>query len=80
MSVLNDAFNRCRDNDMRTPEVFAALDTLGKLVNIDWPFNQFREALDSENEDGRWQMLNASMNAKKLDVLNNNKLNPQTKH
>lgn len=38
MAVLSDAFSRCRWEDMRTPEVFSALDTLGKIVNVDWPF------------------------------------------
>lgn len=80
MLVLSDAFTRCRGEDMRTPEVFAALDTLGKLATVDWPFNQFRIALDTDNEEGRWQVLNASMNAIKLAVLNNNKLKPQTRH
>ena len=80
MAVLSDAFNRCRYEDMRTPEVFAALDTLGKLVNLDWPFNQFRRALDSDNEEGRWQLLNASLNGIKLAVSNNNKFNPQARH
>ena len=80
MAVLSDAFARCRGEDMRTQEVFAALDTLGRLVNLDWPFNQFREALDTENEEGRWQGLNASFNAIKLAVLNNSKLNPQSRH
>jgi len=41
---------------------------------------QFREALDTENEEGRWQGLNASFNAIKLAVLNNSKLNPQSRH
>jgi hypothetical protein len=71
--MLSDAFNRWRDEDMRTPEVFAALDMLGKMVNVDWPFRQFRKALDNDNEEGRWQLLNVSFNAINLAVLNNNK-------
>jgi hypothetical protein len=53
---------------MRTPEVFAALDFLGSRATSKWPFGQFRNSLDSENEEGRWQNPNASLNAVKLAI------------
>ena len=62
MVVLNDAFRRCRQEDMRTPEVFAALDYLTAKSVETWPFDQFRFALDSDDPEGRWQNLNASLN------------------
>jgi len=42
LAVLDDALHRCRGEDMRTPDVHAALEI--------------------ENEEGRWQNLNASLN------------------
>jgi hypothetical protein len=69
IAVLEDALNRCRRQDMRTPEVFAALDFLEPRVSIKWPFDQFRKSLDSNNKEGRWQNVNASLNAVKLAIL-----------
>ena len=55
MAVLMDALARCRNEDMRTAEVTAALDFLAARADQQWPFNQFWKALDSDNEEGRWQ-------------------------
>jgi hypothetical protein len=67
LAVLTDALKRCRREDMRTPEVFAALDYLESRAETKWPFDQFRHALDSDNdEEGRWQTVNASLNAIRL--------------
>ena len=49
-------------------EVFAALDALATNATAQWPFEQFRNALDSDDEEGRWQNLNASLNAVRLAV------------
>jgi hypothetical protein len=68
IAVLEDALNRCRREDMRTPEVFAALDFLSSRASRKWPFDQFRNSLDIANEEGRWQNVNASLNAVKLAV------------
>jgi hypothetical protein len=57
MAVLIGGFNRCRQEDMQTQEVFAALDYLKARASINWPFDQFRNALNSDNEEGRWQNL-----------------------
>jgi hypothetical protein len=71
--VLQDALDRCRDEDMRTPEVFAALDFLGARTKQKWPFQYFREALERSvtkgwEREGRWQTLNASLNGIRLAV------------
>jgi hypothetical protein len=62
MAVLDDAFRRCREEDMRTPDVFAALDYLEAKSMETWPFDQFRHSLQSDDPEGRWQNLNASLN------------------
>jgi len=62
MAVLDDAFRRCREEDIRTPDVFAALDYLEAKSVETRPFDQFRFALDSDDPEARWQNLNASLN------------------
>src|SRR5262245_4938766 len=69
LHLLEDALNRCRHQDMPTPEVFAALDFLETRVSIKWTFDQFRKSLDSNNKEGRWQNVNASLNAVKLGPI-----------
>jgi hypothetical protein len=71
LAVLEDALDRCRQEDMRTPEVFAALDFLAEHAKEKRPFDQFRDALNSDGTEGwqiegRWQVLNASLNGIKL--------------
>jgi hypothetical protein len=71
IAVLEDALNRSREEDMRTPEVFAALDFLAEHAKEKWPFDQFREVLNSDGTElwqieGRYQVLNASLNGIKL--------------
>ena len=69
LAVLADALHRCRAEDMRTPSVMAALDALGAGASVTWPYEQFRRALDygnaetSSQAEGRWQNVNASLNA-----------------
>ena len=46
LAILQDALARCRAEDMRTPEVWAAIDFLEARANPKWPFKQFREALE----------------------------------
>jgi hypothetical protein len=76
LAVLTDALDRCRDEDMRTSDVFAALDFLAARATVKWPFEQFRaELLDSTSSElweaeGRWQVLNASLNGIKLALAN----------
>jgi hypothetical protein len=66
LNILTDALEHCRKKDMRTPDVSAALDFLAKRASAKWPFDQFQRALDSDHEEGRWQTLNASLNAIRL--------------
>lgn len=71
VDVLEDALARCRNQDMRTAEVYEALDFLAARTRQKWPFEQFRKALDDAGTEGsqpeaRWQMLNASLNGIKL--------------
>ena len=71
IAVLEYAVSRCREEDMRTPDVFAALDYLAGHAKEKWPFDQFREELDSDGTEGweiegRYQVLNASLNGIKL--------------
>jgi hypothetical protein len=68
IAVLEDALDRCRREDMRTPDVLAALVFLEPRVSSKWPFDQFRKSLDSDNEAGRWQNVNASLNAVRLAI------------
>ena len=68
LTVLADAVDRCRKDDMRTPEVLASLDLLARRTLIRWPFEQFKEALnfaigDPSHAEGRWQNVHASLNA-----------------
>ena len=68
LAVLADAVDRCRDEDMRTPEVLASLDVLARCTSTRWPFEQFRESLnfaigDPSHAEGRWQNVHASLNA-----------------
>jgi hypothetical protein len=72
LAILIDALDRCRDADMRTPDVFAALDFLAARATVKWPFEQFRAELNSTGSEalweaeGHWQVLNASLNGIKL--------------
>jgi hypothetical protein len=63
LAVLQDALGRCRGEDMRTPEVFTALNLFAARAEPQWLFEQVRNAVDSNNEEGRYQNLNASLNA-----------------
>jgi hypothetical protein len=68
LAVLADAVERCREEDMRTAEVFSSLDLLARRASTHWPFEQFKESLhfaigDSSHAEGRWQNVHASLNA-----------------
>jgi hypothetical protein len=73
LAGLEDAINRSRTEDMRTPAVYAALGFLERSADEKWPFEQFHKALEDPGMEGtkpeaRWQMLNASLNAIKRAV------------
>lgn len=78
LALLIDAHRRCGTEDMRTPEVYAALQHLERQLVLagraadrfaeTWPFEQFRAALGAPgapftvDHAGRGQLVNASLN------------------
>src|SRR5262245_17508500 len=64
LAILEDALKRCRNEDMRKPEVYGAVEQLSRrsVSNGDGPFDKFRDALGIENEDARWENLNTALN------------------
>jgi hypothetical protein len=69
LRILADARDRCEKEDMRTAEVFAALDFLAARAKILWPYENFRLALSWWKPDemqigktGRSQNVNAAFN------------------
>jgi hypothetical protein len=68
LAILSDVVSRCREEDMRTAEVFTALDLLARRTSTRWPFEQFKKSLnfgvgDASHAEGRWQNVHASLNA-----------------
>ncbi len=68
LAVLADAVDRCREEDMRTPEVLASLDLLAPHTATRWPFERFQESLnfavgDPSHAERRWQNVHAALNA-----------------
>jgi hypothetical protein len=64
---LQAAVSRCRAHQIATPEIYAALDTLEARASVNWPFDQFRAALNGNpgedwESEGRRQILSASLN------------------
>ena len=68
LGVLQEALDRCRKEDTRSPDVFAALDFLEARAVQKWPFGQFRRGLESGDPEGRWQIMNASLNDIRLAI------------
>ncbi len=72
IDTLEYALGRCRSEDMRTPQVYAALKLLEQHVKQKWPLDQFCEALHNTGsedwQDGRWQTLSASLDEIKSAV------------
>jgi len=60
--VLRNALEQCADQDMRTPEVRAALDYLRRSAAKAWAHDRFWEALIYSSPAGRWQNVNAALN------------------
>ena len=61
--MLENAVDRCRSEDMRKPEVKNALRDLASMMTDPLPIKQMLDALAIENEDHRWQLANAALNA-----------------
>jgi hypothetical protein len=69
LRILAAARDRCEKEDMRTAEVFAALDYLAARAQVLWPYENFRQALNWWKPDewqadatGRSQNVNAAFN------------------
>jgi len=63
LAVLEDVLARCRAEDMRNGAFYLALEELSKRAAVGWPIDRFRDALEIENEEGRWQNIHAALNA-----------------
>jgi len=70
LAILEAALANCRNTDARSPALTAALDELAAGASESWPFDQFRRSLDygaeatgGSSAEGRWQNVNASLNA-----------------
>lgn len=60
LNVLRDAVERCRDEDMRTDEVFEALAFLSATATRQGPFASFRRGLDFQEPATRLAALLAA--------------------
>jgi hypothetical protein len=47
LAILTDALIRCREEDMRTAEVFAALEFLAFRTRQQWAIDHFRDVWQS---------------------------------
>ena len=61
--VLSQATERCRNQDMRTPEVAAALKTLLTIGLVRWPFEDYWRALGGTDPEVRWREVKANHKA-----------------
>ena len=68
LTMLEDAVERCRSEDLRKPEVKNALRDLASMMTDPLPIKQMLDALAIENEDHRWQLANAALNAIRVYV------------
>jgi hypothetical protein len=70
LALLEDAVERGRCENIRTADVYGALDFLEAHAFRKWPFDQFRGALEnSRSEEGRRQVLNTSLNGIRLALM-----------
>lgn len=65
--ILEEALARCEAEDVRTPELYAALDHLAVSATAAWPFAQCRHAIEDTidvpgSANARWQLMNAAIN------------------
>jgi hypothetical protein len=59
--VLGEAADRCKDSDMRTADVFAALDYLGSIASRKTALTAFRRGLDIEHPDQRGERVMSAL-------------------
>jgi hypothetical protein len=66
LTILANTIETCLNKDLAASEVFAALNFLAARVPAKWPFLEFRQGLESGDEDVRRQILNSALAAIKL--------------
>jgi hypothetical protein len=63
LGVLQHAVSRCVDEDVRTEDVFAALEFLEAHVARRWPLDQFRRGLETTDPYSRTHALSVAIRA-----------------
>jgi hypothetical protein len=67
LTVLKYALDRCRHEDTCAPPTLPPRSIFSlRQADPQWPFDQFRKALESDNPEGRWQNANATLNGIRL--------------
>jgi hypothetical protein len=66
LTILAKTINTCLNTDLPAAEVFAALNFLAARLPVKWPFVEFRQGLESGDENVRRQILNSAFAAIKL--------------
>lgn len=61
VEVLSEAADQCEEIDMRTADVFAALDYLGSIASRKAALIAFRRGLDVEHPDQRLHLAQARL-------------------
>jgi hypothetical protein len=66
LTILANTLETCLNTNLAASEVFAALNFLAARVPAKWPFMEFRQGLESGDENVRRQILNSALAAIKL--------------
>ena len=72
LNILQAAVDRCRAEDIRSPEVESALTIIERRSAMMWLVQQFRFALNSGTrqhwKESLWQILTTSLNGIRLNL------------
>ena len=63
LTILANTLDTCLNTNLAASEVFAALNFLAARVPAKWPFVEFRQGLESGDENVRRQILNSALAA-----------------
>jgi hypothetical protein len=66
LTILAKTIDTCLNTDLAAAEVFAALNFLAARLPVKWPFVEFRQGLESGDENVRRQTLNSTLAAIKV--------------
>jgi len=69
LAMLENAVERCRSEDMRTQEVKQALKNLAEVMTDPWPIKKMWDALTTENEESRCQLVDPALAALRIYVM-----------